>query len=136
MTIAEMRESKQGLPPRTEAPTSGAETTTVFPQTIGKEAQGRLDTSSPGGWTGMRNLWWARVLLGRRPISQGLRPSVSRTDRPGPQIGKGSLPCKGRFRCLQRPDVQGRLKSLLFRGIVYAKVVAHDGPEVGQENPR
>ncbi|MFF4583190.1 hypothetical protein ACFY15_33185, partial [Streptomyces sp. NPDC001373] len=31
-----------------------------------------------------------RVLLGRKPIYQGLHPSVSRTDQPGPQVGKGS----------------------------------------------
>uniref|UniRef100_UPI00131DB178 hypothetical protein n=1 Tax=Streptomyces sp. NRRL S-813 TaxID=1463919 RepID=UPI00131DB178 len=46
-------------------------------------------------WVADMTYWWVRVLLGRKPIYQGLHPSVSRTDQPGPQVGKGSLMITG-----------------------------------------
>src|SRR5690349_20476933 len=49
MTVAEMGEGEQSLPTCAQAPPPGAETTAVFPQTGGEEAEGRTGHVQPGG---------------------------------------------------------------------------------------
>ncbi|GGZ09556.1 hypothetical protein GCM10010300_62060 [Streptomyces olivaceoviridis] len=48
MTVAEMGEGEQSLPTRAQAPPPGAETTAVFPQTGGEEAEGGTGHVQPG----------------------------------------------------------------------------------------
>jgi hypothetical protein len=47
MTVAEVGEGEQGLAARVRAPPSGADATTMFPQTSGEEARGRAGHAGP-----------------------------------------------------------------------------------------
>ncbi|GAB2952664.1 hypothetical protein GCM10027075_61200 [Streptomyces heilongjiangensis] len=77
MAVAQMSEGKQGLPPRTQAPPSGAETPAVCPQTSGEEAQGRAGHVQPR-WVdrhtkplvGTGSSWSKTHLPGDSPVCQ------------------------------------------------------------------
>lgn len=91
VAVAEVGEGEQGLPARAQAPPAGTELPAVFPQAVGEEAQGGAGHVDAGRVDKHTKPLVETVLLGRKPIYQGLHLSVSPTGHSERQVGKRSV---------------------------------------------
>jgi hypothetical protein len=85
-----MGESEQGLPARAQAPPASAELLPVPAELGGQEAQGRAGHVDAGRVDKHAKPLVETVLLGRKPIYQGLHLPVSLTAKPVRQAGRTS----------------------------------------------
>lgn len=90
LPVAQMGKRKQGLAAGGQTSPPGADHTAVLPQLLGEEAEGRAGHVDARRVDKHAKPLVEMVLLGRKPIYQGLRPTVSSTAQHVGQVGQRS----------------------------------------------